>query len=650
MTVALVEPAFSKAPPGRGVPELPPWKVNPQACAAVTNIAVVATAGDVEAVAAEALTLPVERPLPPWRRPQEQDGAVVPDGVAAPGQLLEAAAPPPPPPQDVDMEVDAAELEDDDEEEGEEEDEEYDPFSVAPEPHVATDEGQSAAAEQNGGAAASDGAVGAQPLATDGARAIPFKAPPPVPAKSAKPVPPWRRKLPSDGAPPPPVPPTPAGADLGAPLELPSDGAPPPPVPPTPAGADLGAPLEAGPLADVVEAVLLESQASFQKLAAVCSQRPKAAPDVECSVEGVASSKAAAGGVQRKASSAAVAGVVRPPSQRPQRPAPRRVAPPKPAKAAAGPLAKANGVPQPPKAGPKGEKVAKPAKLKPILPATAVAPLAKADNVDNEKSEKAAAKAKVTPVAKAEGSNAAKTDRAAAAAVARVNTGAQLAQEYFGHGAAAEKDPPPAKRPRTEPKVITFSAELLDKAPATVQSCRSLLLFLDKKLEAAVTPAPAVGGPEALRERLAAHADSEGRLAGLRATQGGWDARAKRVLDVVALVASDAGKAALNSIEKRLEAAASELRGELKKQGGSEDDFAAHLKERIAWSRDGIRREWLAWCAALLRARESALLLAGDGKAPAGKTPAKPKADEDALGSVAILESLATAAVRPPTK
>merc|ERR1712151_1036451 len=96
--------------------------------------------------------------------------------------------------------------------------------------------------------------------------------------------------------------------------------------------------------------------------------------------------------------------------------------------------------------------------------------------------------------------------------------------------------PPPAKR-RCLESVINFSPELLAKAPTSIQTCRSLLLFLNRKLEAVVPPVPMVGGPQDLRTRLETHADNAGRLDALR-SHSGWDARAKRVLDIAATAKS----------------------------------------------------------------------------------------------------------------
>lgn len=172
-----------------------------------------------------------------------------------------------------------------------------------------------------------------------------------------------------------------------------------------------------------------------------------------------------------------------------------------------------------------------------------------------------------------------------------------LAEEYF-----QKEEKQPEKKQKIEVK-RGFVGELLDKAPSTLQTCRSLLLFLDKKAEAAPEKPP-VKGPEALQARLEAHAESLGRLEGLR-TPGGWDARAKRVLDINATAASPPGEAALSALEKALEKESKELRKGLKEAGEKLEDV---LKERQAWAKETVRREWIAWCAKLLRVRESQLL------------------------------------------
>merc|ERR1740130_882971 len=77
-----------------------------------------------------------------------------------------------------------------------------------------------------------------------------------------------------------------------------------------------------------------------------------------------------------------------------------------------------------------------------------------------------------------------------ASSISRVDQAAALAQEYF---CRPDDDEPVAKKPKTES--FSFANEMLDKAPDNLQTCRSLQLFLEKKLKAEATPAPEVGGP-----------------------------------------------------------------------------------------------------------------------------------------------------------
>merc|ERR1711920_759823 len=107
-------------------------------------------------------------------------------------------------------------------------------------------------------------------------------------------------------------------------------------------------------------------------------------------------------------------------------------------------------------------------------------------------------------------------------------------------------------------KTVTYSQELLDVAPASLQTCRSLLQFLDKKLEPAVPPAPLLILPEwtdavpDIKERVEKYLDMRSRFEGL--TAGGWDARAKRIINVAEILSSEKGKQALGEQGKKLEA------------------------------------------------------------------------------------------------
>ncbi|CAE8686350.1 unnamed protein product [Polarella glacialis] len=178
--------------------------------------------------------------------------------------------------------------------------------------------------------------------------------------------------------------------------------------------------------------------------------------------------------------------------------------------------------------------------------------------------------------------------------------GAALAEEYWA---------PAAKKQRRETSSPGFSAELLHLAPDTLQTCRSLLVFLDKKLQAAIPEAAPVGGPEDMHAHLQMYADAAGRLAGFRSLDKAprWDARAKRVLNIAAAVGSSAGELALQAALLQVEKRAHELGLQLKERG--ETSLDKLTEARVSWASSNLlHREWLAWCARLLQARESQLL------------------------------------------
>lgn len=179
------------------------------------------------------------------------------------------------------------------------------------------------------------------------------------------------------------------------------------------------------------------------------------------------------------------------------------------------------------------------------------------------------------------------------------NEGAAQAEEYF-----RKEEMQPAKKQKIDAVNRGFVKELLHKTPSTLQTCRSLLVFLEKKLEATLPEPPAVGGPEGLRPRLATHAESLGRMETLRAPSG-WDARAKRVLDIAAIAASAPGEAALKALQEALQKESQELQEKLKESSETLENI---LTERRAWAKDAVRRDWLTWCGRLLKAREAKLL------------------------------------------
>jgi hypothetical protein len=213
----------------------------------------------------------------------------------------------------------------------------------------------------------------------------------------------------------------------------------------------------------------------------------------------------------------------------------------------------------------------------------------------------------------------------------RVDKAAALAQEYFVHSKEEKKDEPEAKRQKTEAEFI-FGQEVLDKTPDNMQTIRSLLQFLEKKLQAESPAAPEVTGPQDLHVRLRSYADKFGRLTGIRATSG-WDARAKRVLDIPGATKAAAAGVVLESAEKDLAKNREDLEKELK----DKDSLDACVEKRLAWAKDRLRHDWLLWCARLLRAREEALtkaLEAKDGK------EVKQTNGKASLSYVSIIEAL----------
>lgn len=161
--------------------------------------------------------------------------------------------------------------------------------------------------------------------------------------------------------------------------------------------------------------------------------------------------------------------------------------------------------------------------------------------------------------------------------------------------------------------------------------------FLEKKLQGEVPAAPEVSGPQELRSRLEAHAEKAARLSQLRATSG-WDARAKRVLDVAGTVKTPAGGKALEAAEKSVEQAKSELEKQLKERGESGLDSC--IEKRVAWAKDCLKRDWLTWCSRLCQARETLLMKAKDGDD--AKAPTAAAGQGPTLSAVAIIEALLT--------
>eukprot|EP00434_Breviolum_minutum_P017908 symbB.v1.2.015799.t1/scaffold1190.1/size132987/8 len=78
-----------------------------------------------------------------------------------------------------------------------------------------------------------------------------------------------------------------------------------------------------------------------------------------------------------------------------------------------------------------------------------------------------------------------------------------------------------------------------------------------------------------------------------------------KVLDINATAASPPGEAALSALEKALEKESKDLQKKMKEAGEKLEDA---LKDRQAWAKDAVRRDWISWCAKLLRVRETQLL------------------------------------------
>mmetsp|Transcript_142886 Transcript_142886/g.444365 ORF Transcript_142886/g.444365 Transcript_142886/m.444365 type:complete len:351 (-) Transcript_142886:150-1202(-) len=214
-----------------------------------------------------------------------------------------------------------------------------------------------------------------------------------------------------------------------------------------------------------------------------------------------------------------------------------------------------------------------------------------------------------------------------------VDAGAALAQEYFGPAAADPETLPGAHQGSGPVRGACFAPELLERAPGSVQTCRSLLQFLEKKLEAPPPKAPDAGGPKDLRQLLIDQADRAGRLAAFK--EGGWDARARRILDVAPALSSGPGAEELAAVGQRAADAEADLEEELKERG--EASLNSLIKERAAWAKECVRREWFGWCARLLRAREASLLAASKA---AVVVPPRKATSHGAIDALAIARSL----------
>ncbi|CAE7562322.1 RAD51B [Symbiodinium sp. KB8] len=176
----------------------------------------------------------------------------------------------------------------------------------------------------------------------------------------------------------------------------------------------------------------------------------------------------------------------------------------------------------------------------------------------------------------------------------------ELAMDYFQ---------PVGKKRKLAVALRGFAPELLCNTPSNLQTCRSLLLFLEKKMGTPLPKAPEVQGPEDLKSELESFAEEAGRAAAI-AKPGACDARVRRVLDLSALTVSPAGKERLESTKERLQKRVQQLNLQLKERG--ESDVETLTKPRQVWAEGLFQRDWLAWCERLLQAREANLLRAGN--------------------------------------
>lgn len=216
----------------------------------------------------------------------------------------------------------------------------------------------------------------------------------------------------------------------------------------------------------------------------------------------------------------------------------------------------------------------------------------------------------------------------------RIQKAAALAQEYFVPSKdEAQKGGPAPKRQKTDAGSVMFAFNVLEKVPANLQTVRCLLPFLEKKLQVALPAAPEAG-PEDLRARLHAHAHQVGRLSSLRAASG-WDARAKRILDMPAVLTSLAVGSLLEDVDKAVDRTRGELGKELEERGELSLDFC--LEKRIAWERHGFQLDYFRWCWHLLKAREVALTNASGSNDPKEQTEAS---NHKQLSFICIVERL----------
>jgi len=208
----------------------------------------------------------------------------------------------------------------------------------------------------------------------------------------------------------------------------------------------------------------------------------------------------------------------------------------------------------------------------------------------------------------------------------KIDSKAKEAEEYFRPADSA------AKKAKIE-VIDHFTDEVLEKVPTTLQTCRSLLQFVDKKLEnAPASPAVEAPGIGDLLPRIVAHADLSGRLAGFR--NATWDARAKRVLDIGAIAKDPKAVELMSCLEEKLDCCAKEIQTSMKERG-EDATFEALSAARRKHAEETVRRDWFSWCARLLRAQETKLL-----SEETAKTASAGVVGQTKVGGICILKGI----------
>eukprot|EP00403_Amphidinium_massartii_P039213 CAMPEP_0178439532 /NCGR_PEP_ID=MMETSP0689_2-20121128/36210_1 /TAXON_ID=160604 /ORGANISM="Amphidinium massartii, Strain CS-259" /LENGTH=374 /DNA_ID=CAMNT_0020062075 /DNA_START=91 /DNA_END=1212 /DNA_ORIENTATION=+ len=180
--------------------------------------------------------------------------------------------------------------------------------------------------------------------------------------------------------------------------------------------------------------------------------------------------------------------------------------------------------------------------------------------------------------------------------------GASLATEYFKP--KLDQDGSDAAKAKTGNKAPRFAPALLEQTPNSLQTCQSLLLFISKRLAADTEEGPTVDAPSDARTQIQEHADSWGRLEGIK-TCDKWDARARRIFNLGAFLATDEGKQAVKEATAMLEAGKEPLETRLSQ--GWDKTLEELLPQRREWAAKHTQRDWLTWLKKLLQAREDAL-------------------------------------------